>query len=266
MEAKKQEVIEHAPGSFCWVELGTSDAAASKKFYSAIFGWTMEDEQVAPDCVYTKLQIGGKDVGALYQLNEEMKAQGIPPNWGLYVAVTNVDETAKQVTALGGKVVMEPFDVMDVGRMAILQDPTGATLSLWQARKHIGSQVVNQPGTLCWSELATTNAETAGAFLSKLFGWSLKAGDVAGFTYTEFINQGTPIGGMMQMTAEWGGVPPYWMPYFAVEDCDAVTEKAKSAGASIKVPPTDIPNTGRFSVIQDPQGAGFAIIKLTHHA
>ena len=266
MEAKMQEVTEHAPGSFCWVELGTSDAAAAKKFYSAIFGWEMHDEQVAPDTVYTKLQIKGKDVGALYSLNEQMKLQGVPPNWGLYVAVKNLDETAKQVTALGGKLVMEPFDVMDIGRMAILQDPTGATLSLWQAGKHIGSQVINQPGTLCWGELATPNAEAAGAFFTKLFGWSTKAGDAGGVIYTEFINQGTPIGGMMEMTKEWAGIPPHWMPYFAVEDCDAVTGKAKSLGASVKVPPTDIPNTGRFSVIQDPQGAVFSIIKLTHQA
>lgn len=266
MEAKMQEITQHAPGSFCWVELGTSDAAAAKKFYTALFGWGFHDEEVGPDMVYTQWQINGKNVGALYQLNEQMKAQGIPPHWGLYVAVKSVDESAKQVTALGGKLVMEPFDVMDAGRMAILQDPTGATISLWQAGKHIGTQLVNHPNTLCWGELATPNAKAAGEFFTKLFGWGAKTGDAGGGQYTEFINGGVPIGGMMEMTAEWGNIPPHWKPYFAVEDCDAIADKAKSLGASLKVPPTDIPNTGRFSVIQDPQGAVFSIIKLTHHA
>ena len=264
MEAKMQEVTQHAPGNFCWVELSTSDAAAAKKFYTTLFGWAADDEQVAPDYVYTKWQINGKDVGAMFQLNEEMKAQGIPPHWGLYVAVANVDETAKQVTALGGQLIMGPFDAMDAGRMAILQDPNGAVIKVWQAKKNIGIQLINQPHTLCWGELATTNAETSGAFFTKLFGWTTKAGDVDGFTYTEFINAGVPIGGMMQMTAEWGNIPSHWMPYFSVEDCDGIANKAKSLGASFKVPPSDIPNTGRFAVIQDPQGAVFSIIKLTH--
>jgi hypothetical protein len=264
--ATTKEITEHAPGAFCWVELGSTDAEAAKKFYSQLFGWGINDVPAGPDCVYTLLQLNGKDVAALYQLNEQQRSQGIPPHWLLYVSVASADESVKTAAALGGKVLLEPFDVFDVGRMALVEDPTGATFALWQARKHTGTQLQNQPYTLCWSELATNNTDAAAAFYTQLFGWSAKAGEVAPIAYTEFINGGIPVGGMLQMTAEWGEIPPHWMAYFAVEDCDGSANQARELGADIKVPPTDIPKVGRFAVIQDPQGAVFAIIQLTHPA
>jgi predicted enzyme related to lactoylglutathione lyase len=264
MEAAMKEITAHAPGNFCWVELGTTDTEAAKKFYSALFAWGINDTPAGPEGVYTLLRIKDKDVAALYQLNEQQKSQGVPPHWLLYIAVADADESVKTAVALGGKTLLEPFDVMDLGRMALLQDPTGAAFALWQARKHIGVQLNNQPNTLCWSELATTNTDDAAAFYTKLFGWSTKAGDAAPDMYTEFINGGIPIGGMLQMPAEWGNVPSHWAPYFQVTDCDATVKQAQALGATIRVPPTDIPNVGRFAVIQDAQGAHFSIIKLDH--
>jgi len=126
-------VDKHAPGSFCWAELGTTDSKAAKAFYGALFGWTPNDNPMGPDQVYTMLEIGGKAVGAMYQLDKNMREMGIPPHWMLYVAVANTDETAARVPALGGKVMKEPFDVFDAGRMAVIQDPTGAVFCLWQA-------------------------------------------------------------------------------------------------------------------------------------
>ncbi len=258
------EFNEYAPGTFCWIDLATTDAEAAKKFYGELFGWDMIDTPAGPDMVYTMLQLEGKEVAALYEMDAQQKSQGVPAYWVSYVSVKRANESAQKAKSLGGQVLMEAFDVMDVGRMALIQDPTGATLALWQPRTHIGARLANQPGTLCWNELATKDPETAGQFYTKLFGWSSQTQDMESIPYTVFMNGDRMAGGMLKMTEEWGDdVPPNWLVYFAVEDCDASVEKAKALGAQIHMPPTDAPPVGRFAVIEDPQEAVFAIIKLT---
>jgi uncharacterized protein len=253
------EVTKHEPGSFSWAELATSDPQAAKKFYTGLFGWSIKDNPMGEDFVYTLLQIGGKDVAALYKLMKEQAEQGVPPNWMCYVAVENADETAKKAKSLGGTLIAEPFDVMDYGRMAVIQDPEGAILSIWQPRTHTGVQRVEEPGTMCWCELSTRDIARAEKFYTSLFGWGLKTGDPA---YHEITRGGVPIGGILPMTPEMKDVPPHWGIYFMVSDCDGTVEKAKSLGGKVGVPPTDIPKTGRFAVLQDPQGAFFNVIKL----
>jgi hypothetical protein len=256
------EFNEYAAGTFCWVDLATSEAAGAKKFYSELFGWKLADTPAGPDMVYTMAQMRDKPVAALYEMSQEMKSQGIPPHWLSYVSVSDVDESAAKAKALGGQVLMAPADVMEAGRMALIQDPTGATVALWQPKAHIGAQIVNEPGTLCWNELATRDTKTAEDFLTKLFGWTTDKQDMGHMIYTNFKVGERYNGGMLQMTEEWGNLPPHWMVYFAVEDCDASVEQAKALGARIGVPPTDIPAVGRFAVIEDPQGAVFTIIKM----
>jgi predicted enzyme related to lactoylglutathione lyase len=159
---------------------------------------------------------------------------------------------------------MAPFDVMEVGRMATIQDPTGAVFSLWQPRQHIGAEVVNQPGAPTWNELATNDTKAAGDFYTGLFGWTTEEMEMAtgDGSYTIFKNGDRGAGGMFTITPEMGLMPPNWIGYFAVADCDASLEKAKGLGANVAVPPTDIPGVGRFAVIADPQGAAIAFIKL----
>lgn len=255
-------VTEHAPGSFCWMELGTTDAASAKAFYSQLFGWNTTDSPAGPDTVYTMLQRGDENVGGLYEMNEEQQAQGIPPHWLSYVATDNVDDKAAKADDLGGTVVMEPFDVMDVGRMAVLQDPSGATFALWQARNHIGADVVGEPGALCWAELATRDPAAATAFYTGLFGWDTQVQNMGSGPYTSFLHGEQPVGGMLRMTEEWGDIPPHWMPYFGVAACDAAIETAKELGGAVNFGPIDIPDAGRFAVITDPQGAAFSIIQM----
>jgi len=255
------EVTGHAPGSFCWTELNTSDPAAAKKFYSGLFNWEAEDMPAGPDMVYTMLKIRGREIGAMCGLQPEQKAHGIPPHWMSYVAVESADDTAKKAASLGGTVMADAFDVMDVGRMAIIQDPQGATFCVWQAKAHIGAKLVGENGTFCWDELWTTDRKKAAEFYKGLFGWGAKEGDMGGMgVYTEWQNAGQSIGGMMEMPPEMGPVPPNWLPYFMVEDCNTTTDKAAASGGKVSVPPTDIPNVGRFSVIQDPQGAVISAI------
>jgi len=250
------EVTRHEPGSFSWAELATTDADAAKQFYASLFGWTFMDSPAGPDMVYTMLKKRDKSVGALFKMGPQQ--QGMPPHWTTYVTVASADNSAKKAKALGGKVLAEAFDVMDVGRMATVQDREGATLCLWEPRKHIGVEIVNEPNVMCWCELDTTDTQSAGTFYTGLFGWGTKVGG----DYTEFQRNGTSIGGMMKIPKEWGNVPPNWLIYFAVEDCDATAKTAGERGGHAIVPPTTIENVGRFAVIADPQGAVFAIIKL----
>jgi predicted enzyme related to lactoylglutathione lyase len=260
------EITHYAPGMFCWFELGTSDAEAAKKFYGELFGWTANDMPAGPDMIYTMLQRDEKDVGALYQLTEEHKSKGVPPHWLPYICVASADESAAKATELGGTVAMGPIDVFDAGRMAVVADPTGAVFAIWQPASSIGAKLRDEPYTLCWNELWTSDTTKAVEFYTKLFGWATKLGDMGPMVYTELMNDGKPIGGMLPITPEMGEVPPHWLGYIRVEDCDVTADKAKTLGADIKLPPTDIPNVGRFAVIQDPQGATFAIIKLTQPA
>jgi predicted enzyme related to lactoylglutathione lyase len=260
------QVNEYPPGTFCWVELGTSDAAAAKKFYAELFGWSFNDQPVGPDLVYTLLQLEEKDVAALYQLNKELTEQRVPPHWLSYVSVSSADETAGKTGGLGGKVLKEPFDVFDLGRMAVLQDPTGATFAVWQPRTHPGALLVNQPGTLCWNELITADVAAAGKFYTALFGWTAESQQMGPVNYTSFMNGERPAGGMIAISKEMGEVPPYWLVYFAVADCDQTVGKTTSLGGTITAPALDVPGVGRLAVAQDPQGAFFAFIRLENPA
>jgi predicted enzyme related to lactoylglutathione lyase len=264
-ETATQTQTEHAPGSFCWIELATTDGPGAKKFYAELFGWEAQDNPIGPDMVYTMLKLGGKDVAALYQKGPEMQA--VPTHWASYVSVTSADEAAAKAKALGGTVVQEPFDVMEHGRMAVIADPTGATFCVWQPKQHKGIGVKGETNSLCWNELLTNDTEKAIDFYTKLFGWQTKTDSGGGMPYTEIINGADHIGGIMQIQPQMGPMPPNWGIYIAVADCDGTAQKATSLGGRQYVPPTDIPKVGRFAVLSDPQGAAFNIIKLNleHH-
>jgi predicted enzyme related to lactoylglutathione lyase len=238
-------------GMFCWIELATNDAAGAKSFYASVFGWKINDMPIPDGSVYTMLQVDGHDLGALYENKEH------PPAWNSYVNVTSVDESAQKAQESGAKVVAQPFDVMDVGRMAIINDPQGASLCLWQPGKHIGATIRGESNTLCWNELMTPDIEGAREFYKSLFGWSLKVSP----EYTEIDLGSTGIGGMMHITPDMQGMPTAWTPYICVADADATVEKIKSSGGKIHMGPHEIPNVGRFAVCADPQGAMFNIIK-----
>jgi predicted enzyme related to lactoylglutathione lyase len=256
-------IESYAPGSFCWAELATTDTAAAKHFYGDMFGWTAVDIPM-PEGTYTILQSGGHDAAAVCPVRP-----GVPANWGVYFSVASADATAAQIEPCGGKLLAGPFDAMDAGRMAVGQDPQGAVFSLWQAKRHIGATHGGPLGQVVWPELATSDPAGAAGFYTRLFGWKTKPETgVAEAQYTEWLNGGASMGGLLPMKGDqWKGVPPHWMIYITVADCEERAAHAGKLGGKVCVPPTDIPNVGRFSVITDPQGAAFSLIQMTamHH-
>jgi predicted enzyme related to lactoylglutathione lyase len=259
------EIKSHTPGAFCWAEVGTVNAKKTKAFYSELFGWTYEDRPAGEFGVYTMCRQGGKELAGLYEMPPDLLKMGVPPHWMSYVAVASADATCEKIKQHGGTIQQGPFDVMDVGRMAICKDPTGAVFSIWQAKAHKGATVMGDNGTPGWFELSTKGVEKAEKFYCDVFGWSVKKGSDAGFVYRELTPPGSklPQGGMMELMPQQGPVPPHWLIYFTVDDCDGDVQRVKSLGGKVLAPPMDIPKVGRFAVVTDPAGAAFAIIKLT---
>jgi predicted enzyme related to lactoylglutathione lyase len=258
------EVTVHAPGAFCWMELATTDRNAATKFYADVLGWDFETHEMPGGMgPYTMVRHAGKELGGLYELNADMLAQGIPPHWLSYINVEDADASANRAEAAGAEIQMGPMDVMDIGRMAVIQDPTGAVFAIWQAKKHHGAAVVNEPGSVCWHELVTRDLPAAKRFYAQAFGYELADQPMGPMTYTFLMAGGMRQGGMMAATPEMGPVPSHWMIYVAVDDCEARLARASSGGAKVLVPPRDVPGVGRFATFLDPQGAAISIIQLT---
>jgi predicted enzyme related to lactoylglutathione lyase len=257
-------VEKHAPGSFCWLELATTDQNAAKQFYSSLFGWIINDFPMGPDGVYTMFNLEGRNAAAAATMNPQMQQQGVPPHWTLYMATDNADQTAAKTTQAGGKVLAAPFDVFDFGRMAALQDPTGASFCVWQPKQHTGTGITGVPGTLCWADLMSPDQARASKFYTAVFGWEISPGqDNTGYLHIK--NGAEFIGGIPPAEHRPPNVPPHWMLYFYVEDCDASTGKAKNLGAKVLMEPMAVQKVGRMSIVDDPQGAGFALFQPLPH-
>ena len=258
-------IEKHQPGSFCWIELATTDQNAAKNFYGKLFGWEANDMPIGENEFYTIFRLNGRDAAAAYTMRPEQKSAGVPPNWLLYVAVESADDTAKLAAKLGGKIHAEPFDVMDLGRMAVLQDPTGAIFAIWESKKHTGTRVTQEKGTLCWVDLSTPDPETAARFYSQLFGWKLEKGQNDPSGYLHIKNGEEFIGGVQPVQHRDPNTPPHWLPYFETGNCDTTTATARQLGAKAYVDPTTMENVGRWSVLADPQGAVFAAFQAIPH-
>src|SRR5258708_22614318 len=255
------EKTTSAPGTFCWPELSTSDQAAAEKFYSALFGWTIRETPMGPDAHYTIFLKDGQEVAAATTLQPEAVKMGAPPNWLSYVSTPDVDATVASAKAAGAQLYAAPFDVMDLGRMAVLAHPTGAVFALWQAKTHPGVALLDAPGALVWTELTTTDTAKAGAFYTGLFGWKAEVMDMPGMPYTVFKRGTASAGGMMaRQPGTPGNVPSSWLPYINVDDVDATVARTTALGGKICAPPIDVPTVGRLAVLADPQGASLAII------
>ncbi len=249
----------YAPGTPIWVDLGSPDLAASSRFYGQLFGWQAEDMGEAMGH-YTMLRQDGKAVAAIGPLMNPNQ----PTAWTTYVSTPNAEETARKVTEAGGKVLSPPMQVMEEGSMAVFADPTGAAFAVWQPGKMKGAEVFNKPNSVGWNELATRDMKAATAFYTKVFPWTAKTSDMPdGGQYTEWQIDGKSIGGAMTIGKMIpADVPPHWLVYFVVANTDDIVKRAQELGGKVMAPAMDIPQ-GRFAVLTDPQGAAFAVIKLS---
>ncbi len=254
-------VESYAPGTPSWVDLASADVGASVAFYGALFGW--QAPELAPEAGgYRMFELDGVPVAGCGPI----MMPGMPPAWTTYVSVDDADAAVGRVADAGGTVLAPPMDVLDVGRMAVFADPTGAACAVWQPRAHIGAGLVNEPGALVWNELSSRDTSAAAGFYSHVFGWAPVPVEMGAHDYTEWHLGDALVGGMMAMPDEVPSeVPSYWLVYFGTDDCDATVSRAAAAGATVVVPATDIP-PGRFSVLVDPGGATFAVIRMAQAA
>jgi uncharacterized protein len=254
--ADAKTFVVNAPA---WIDLSTKDPAAARDYYSKLFGWKAEPEKDPAAGGYAIARLGGQDVAGIGGLQDPNG----PSAWMVYIGTRDADAAVKKIEAAGGKILAPPFDVMDVGRMAVLQDPTGAIISIWQPKTMNGFGVHGKANSFSWTELHTRGLDQAKQFYNKVFGWGEKVspiGEGQG-NYTEFLVDGQSIAGAMpQEGREPDEAPPYWMIYFEVADLDQAHKKAVELGGAEMVPPMPYPG-GRFSIVSDPQGAMFGMIQ-----
>jgi hypothetical protein len=253
-----QVVKQYPDGVFSWVDLGTTNIEGAKAFYSGLFGWSFLDLPTDSGTVYCMAQIDGFDVAGLGPLDQGMQEQGIPPSWTAYVKHDDVDAVASRASAAGGVVLFPPFDVMDSGRMTMIQDPTGAVFGVWQPENHIGAQLVNIPNTLAWNELQTHDLNPAREFYAAVFDWTY---EVDANEYVVCKAWDRVQAGMMKIEEEMSDIPPNWTNYFLVSDIDAAAARVTELGGEVHVPPMIAGDIGKLAIIQDPQGAFFSIIE-----
>jgi uncharacterized protein len=250
------ERTNYTPGTFSWTDLSTTDQDAAKAFYSALFGWEATDNPVGDGIVYSTMSIGGKQVAAISPQPEAQRDAGAPPAWNSYVTVDSADHALERAKQLGATVHAPAFDVMDVGRMGVIQDPQQAFVLVWEPKSHIGASLVNTRGALCWNELATPDMDASAGFYSELFEWTSAPMDGAEMPYLVVKNKdGHSNGGIRpRMETE----PSYWLVYFGSDDLDADLAKVAELGGTSLAGPMDI-GVGKIGVVQDPQGAVFAL-------
>src|SRR5262245_51297285 len=164
------EFTTHVPGTFSWPELATTDQKGGVAFYRGLFGWGVNEQPIGPTDVYSMFTLRGLEVAAGYSMRPEERQHGVPPHWNSYITVKSADDSVKRAQELGGQVLAPPFDVMDAGRMSVLQDPTGAVFQVWQPKQHVGAKIMRETGTLSWTELLTNDTGAAEKFYTQLCG------------------------------------------------------------------------------------------------
>ena len=250
------ERTKHAPGTFSWTDLTTPDQESAKAFYTGLFGWEIEDIPVGEGISYSMARVGGKDVAAISPQQPQQREAGMPPVWNSYVTVESADAAADRAKELGANVHAPPFDVMEAGRMSVIQDPQGAFFMVWEPRQSIGAHLVNAPGALVWNELASPDFDGSTAFYRSLFGWAIAPFEGSPEPYLSIKNGDANNGGIRELSPP--GTPPHWLVYFGTEDVEAALAKVEELGGTRMAGPIDI-QIAKIGIVRDPQGGIFAL-------
>jgi hypothetical protein len=249
------ERTSHAPGTFSWADVTTTDQEGAKAFYTGLFGWEVNDSPVGDGVYYSMMLRDGRTVAAISPQPQQQREAGVPPAWNNYVTVESADAAAEKAGQLGATVHAPPFDVMDAGRMAVIQDPQGAFFMVWEPRENIGAQLVNAPGALAWNELASSDVDASVRFYGDLFGWTTEPSP--GPQRYEMLRNGDRLNGGIRELGDQPA-PPHWLPYFGIDDAERALVRVEELGGTKLIGPMDI-GRGTIGVVQDPQGATFAI-------
>jgi hypothetical protein len=247
----------YTPGTFSWTDLNTTDQEAAKAFYAELFGWDYEDMPVGDGIYYTMAAIDGRHVAAISLQPQQQRDAGAPPAWNSYITVDSADATLAKAKALGATVHAEAFDVMEAGRMGVVQDPQGAYFLVWEAKGNIGAGLVNAPGALSWNELGSPDLDGSAKFYGELLGWSTTPMEGGDLPYLVIMNSDEHSNGGIRPPIP-PGTPPFWLVYFATDDIDAALAKVSELGGTVFGGVTDI-GIAKIGVAQDPQGAVFAL-------
>ncbi len=234
----------------------TTDQDAAKAFYGGLLSWEAEDLPVSEGTFYSMMRVDGKDVAAIAPQPKQQREAGAPPMWNSYVSVESADAAVERAKELGANAHAPAFDVMEAGRMGVIQDPQGAFFMVWEPRNNIGAKLVNAPGALVWNELASPDPNASSAFYGSLFGWETSPFEGSAAPYWSIKNGGASNGGIREL--DQPGTPPHWMVYFGVQDIDAGLAKVQELGGTVHAGPIDI-QMAKIAVVQDPQGAVFAL-------
>jgi predicted enzyme related to lactoylglutathione lyase len=248
-------------GQFAWVDLTAHNMAAARDFYCSLFGWTSVDTDTHGGPSYAQFELDGHSVAGLGQMRSETRDSGVPPMWNSYVYVDDAHAVAQKAVELGGKITMPVMKVLEAGWLAFVRDPTGGRVGIWQKNEHFGAARVNDVGCFCWNELATRDVDKACRFYGDLFGWEFTEFAPSEAKYFIARNRGRENAGIMQIRDEWGEMPPCWNVYFTVEDVDQTVARLGQLGGKVEVPPFDLA-VGRMSVVTDPQGAYFNLVRM----
>jgi predicted enzyme related to lactoylglutathione lyase len=259
--------MRYPEGQFSWVDLMTPDTKSAGDFYTRLFDWRGREMPTPMGPVYTTFLRDGLSVAGMGTMPENLAADGMPPIWTLYLNVASLESTIDRVKKAGGSVLMEPMDVMTQGRMAMIADPSGAAVGLWQPMDHQGAERIDSTGALAWAELQTRDIARAAPFYEQVFGWTWDASDPGGYLVANLETKSGDdknAAGAMAMPDEVPPmVPSYWAVYFLVEDCDSATDQAVALGGQVFVPGMTMGDM-RFSGITDPTGAQFMLLSMHH--
>ena len=251
------ERTQYTPGTFSWTDLNTTDQEAAKTFYAALFGWDYEDNPVGEGFYYSMAKLDGHFVAAIALQPQQQREAGAPPAWNSYITVENADEALARAKELGASVHADAFDVMEAGRMGVVQDPQGAHFLVWEPNQHIGAGLVNAPGALSWNELGSPDLDGSASFYGGLFGWTTAPMEGSDPPYLVVKTaDGHSNGGIRPPMPP--GAPSFWLVYFATGDIDAGVAKVSELGGNVLAPVTDI-GIAKIAVVQDPHGAVFAL-------
>ena len=244
------------PGHPCWFDLFTPDPEKVIPFYEAIFPWEIRD--LGPDLNHYRIgYVDGRAAAGIGTIPSDATYES---GWLIHFASQDVAAQAEIARGLGGVVLMKPHHVPGQGRFAILRDPTGAEFALWEAESNIGAEIAEAPGAMRWCEVNTRDSDAARRFYEVILSAEATRMDGPGTTYYRLMQDDTPLAGILQMTKEWEGIDPHWMPYFQTEDAAAAADAATAAGGSVGVPPFETP-FGRIAVLSDPAGAHFSVME-----